>query len=275
MRYKGLTLIEILVVIAIIALLLTMAVPVLQKSKQQAKDLLCGNNLRQLGFAVSIYAQENATYPEGLCHDDDCHPSISAQLSTSLNISNVSDWKGYWWFCFLADTIGDDFADQNGVLWCPSRKVHSAANPPEMLQGNYGINHSICKIYPGTTSDEFSGKPLRPDHASSPSAKLLLMDSGYSLVSWKSSAPDTTIYSFQIPGRQNSYYLPEASANIQRVGDGTINEDQRDDAVNGRHSSGKINAAFVDGHVDRKKPSSVEATFDASGNLLSSSSWSP
>ena len=74
MRHKGLSLIEILVVIAIIAILLTIVVPALQKCKKQGKDLVCANNLRQLGIAVSIYAQEKTAYPEGFCGDDTCHP---------------------------------------------------------------------------------------------------------------------------------------------------------------------------------------------------------
>ena len=274
MRHKGLSLIEILVVIAIIAILLAIAVPALQKCKKQGKDLVCANNLRQLGLAVSIYAQEKTAYPEGFCGDDTCHPPISGQKSLESGISNTKDWMGYWWFCFLADTIGDDFADKKGVLWCPSKKLSDAGLSRNILCGNYGINYSICKIIMASP-DEFSGRPFRPERVGHPSAKLILMDSGYALTSWKALAPDTGIYPFENPSRQNSYFLPGVTINEQRFEDGTINQFQQDDAIGGRHSLGKINAVFADGHVDRIKPSSVEPTFDAVGNILSSPSWSP
>lgn len=51
--------IELLVVIAIIALLMGILVPVLRKAKEQGKDVVCRNNLRQIGLAAMLYAQDN------------------------------------------------------------------------------------------------------------------------------------------------------------------------------------------------------------------------
>ncbi len=276
MRDEGLTLVEVLVVIAIIAILLTITVPVLQKSKQQGETVICTNNLRQLGIATLLYAQEKKFYPEGFCGNPTCHPSIPFAEYIKLGTSASNDWQNSrWWFHFLLlnDIIEDDFS-RGGLLCCPSKRLSGTGLSGNLLCGNYGINYSICKIIMSST-DEFSGKPLQPEHVGSPSTKLLLMDSGYALVSWKALATDSTIYPFERPGRQNSYYLPGATINEQRFEDGTINEFQQDDAINGRHSAGKFNAVFADGHVGRKKPSSVEPVFDATGNILSNSPWSP
>ena len=45
-REKGFTLIELLIVIAIIALLLAILMPALQKSREQAKKVICKSNLK-------------------------------------------------------------------------------------------------------------------------------------------------------------------------------------------------------------------------------------
>ena len=61
-QHSGFTLVELLVVIAVIAMLMAILLPALRKAKQLARRVVCGSNLRQLAKGWSLYLEDNDEY---------------------------------------------------------------------------------------------------------------------------------------------------------------------------------------------------------------------
>ena len=103
MKRKGFTLIELLVVISIIALLISILMPALNKAREQAKRVMCASHLHQFAMITSQYALDH----------EDFLPSF--EQNTGPIIHSVSNE-------FLK-FITEDYGLEQKQLFCPSFPV--------------------------------------------------------------------------------------------------------------------------------------------------------
>ena len=68
-RRAAFTLIELLMVVAIIAILIALLLPAIQSAREQARRGQCTNNLLQLGIALGNYASAHKVFPPGVVND--------------------------------------------------------------------------------------------------------------------------------------------------------------------------------------------------------------
>jgi len=117
MKRTAFTLVELIVVVAVIALLIAILLPSIGKARELSRRVVCGSNFRQLGLACTTYAQDRrGTLP--YLPDSNGEPTGAVAFnSTVIHVPDKKGWEGDWGFSVMLDA---SLWGQFDVTSCPS-----------------------------------------------------------------------------------------------------------------------------------------------------------
>lgn len=153
------TLIELLIVIAIIAILASMLLPALKAAREMAKRASCANNLKQFGIAFSSYEND---YSEWFPR--------SSEVYNGTSSGTMKQWD-----MMMAEYIGYDYygLGKPNLFHCAAAEYTTlGSNPPHRSRG-YAMNENLVKEFSGRL---FLGKITKVPH---PSRLTLLAEINY------------------------------------------------------------------------------------------------
>ncbi len=239
----GFTLVELLVVISIIALLLGILLPALNKVRSQGKKVVCSSNLRQIGFAFRAYGQDFQDW-------------IIVAKDPRATLSSGSFVGQEAWNFALLKYVAKNRTDKNGFdavenLWfCPEDKdpypkgygsfssIHGEALTSYAENGLYIYNGRSGTLKLGPAGG------YRFEEVRSPSSAMLLLETSYFFA----------VYDWDSPA-------------IQKYGG--IVRDGHHRLTTGFYHSGAVNVLFADSHAGPIKGKTVPpyADYNANGRL--------
>ncbi len=125
---KAFTLVELLVVVAIIALLISILLPALGKAQQIAREVVCRSNLHQVGISISMYTAEfRGDYPQHFVQFINQDQRLMAPLHTRYarfgGTSAAFDPKVRRTPVSLGLLVQQVMTDTAKIFYCPAQTV--------------------------------------------------------------------------------------------------------------------------------------------------------
>ena len=262
MNRKGFTLIELLVVIAIIAILAAILFPVFAQAREKARSASCMSNVKQVGVALMMYAQDyDETYPMAWSYGD-AYTSIPIETSSYLqkvNTFSTTNTEGVW-RCPSDIAVSTNNGIPNGA---PHQSYSPVINVPNHTPPGPGVYSPIASMWDSISYDNgnthaFVGKPMAMIPA--PTSTIMIVESCHP-ESWLGSLWGGIKRPYAPQGSNGNYYS-------QNQADNAGTKFLAGNSGTGGIHTGGWNYIYADGHV---KFSTTEATIGkgVSGNGMS------
>lgn len=260
---RGMTVLELLVVIGIVALLLALVLPAVQSGRESARRLQCTNNLRQIGLALHHSHDLHTKLPPGWTESE---ATRTAWAWTTAILPQIEQSGVYESIDHSRSIDSDVHAElrktQMPVMLCPSDLVpasfslYAAAHGDDELHGAQPSEQAVLVDLPSSNYIGIFGN-TDPDAVEGHSGNgTFLKDNG---LGWK----DLTqgLSHVMIVGERTARKLPSTWLGVHRDGEdaearmtghawlGPNRQDADECELDSRHG-GLINALFADGHVE-------------------------
>ncbi|MEM9283450.1 MAG: prepilin-type N-terminal cleavage/methylation domain-containing protein [Verrucomicrobiota bacterium] len=264
--YRGLTLIEILVVVAIIGILMAILVPSLGKGKQLAEAMKNTANLRNIAAATLSWASDNGNrlpspqYPGGMLEDEEDFPKYWDLSDTGLWLDGV-----VFGYMYLAeqDNREEDEEEEGG-----GGEGSGGGSNTGGFQVDEDGTHLRGTVFENTMSVKKTPEERNFHRHSYAMNKDLQYDRKYETFD----SPDPSLTEKTL---SNLHFMPNAMLYIENRDSNVVEFEDREmilDTMRERWGNTKVIAAFLDGHAERLRDHQIPVA-DPLTDRLSSRFW--